>query len=156
MKLNIALENMSSCTDVPGEADVYRWVSAALSDYREAAELHIRLVDEKESAELNERYRHKNGATNVLSFPTELPEVVQAELECPLLGDLVICAPVVAKEAQQQHKTTRAHWAHMVVHGSLHLIGYDHINNDEASEMEQLETSILSDCGFPNPYQSIS
>ena len=113
------------------------------------AELSIRIVDSMESAELNETYRHKPGPTNVLSFPFESPPGV----ECPLLGDLIICAPVVAQEAKEQDKTLHAHWAHMVVHGTLHLTGYDHITEAEANIMETLERNILAQLDYPDPYQ---
>ena len=147
------MENASSCPDVPDEDDVHRWVTSTLDEGRcQAAELCIRIVDEQESAELNLRYREQSNATNVLSFPAELPEELQSQLEFPLLGDLVICAPVVIREAAQQSKQAMAHWAHMIVHGSLHLLGYDHIDDIEAAEMEQLESTILARCGFPDPY----
>ena len=114
------------------------------------AELSIRIVDEAESADLNHTYRHKSGPTNVLSFPCEVPDGVPLDL----LGDLVICAPVVAREAQAQGKASEAHWAHMVIHGVLHLRGYDHIDTAEAERMEALEIDILSRLGYPNPYET--
>lgn len=114
------------------------------------AELSIRIVDEEESQTLNRDYRQKNKPTNVLSFPAELPDIV----DLPLLGDLVICAPVVEQEAQEQHKTSHAHWAHMVIHGTLHLLGYDHIDAQEADEMEAIETDILATLGIDCPYHS--
>jgi probable rRNA maturation factor len=109
----------------------------------------VRIVDEQESAELNEQYRHKQGPTNVLSFPFECPPGV----ELNLLGDLVICAPVVQREAQQQQKQELAHWAHMVVHGTLHLLGYDHLQQDEAEAMENREIRIMEDLGYSDPYR---
>jgi probable rRNA maturation factor len=137
---------------LPDAEQIEHWVAAALAaaDYRaEQAELTVRIVSEAESAELNQAYRHKTGPTNVLSFPFEsIPE-----LPLPLLGDLVICAPVVAREAKEQGKPLQAHWAHMVVHGSLHLLGYDHIAEPEAEVMEALEIAILSDLGYDNPYE---
>jgi probable rRNA maturation factor len=111
-------------------------------------ELTIRLVDEEESRALNSQYRGKDKPTNVLSFPFEAP----AQIELDLLGDLVICAPVVGKEAKEQEKPELSHWAHMVVHGTLHLLGYDHTEDQEADEMEAIEVSILSKLGFPDPY----
>jgi probable rRNA maturation factor len=133
---------------LPDEAQLRRWAQAALGSSLDEAEVVVRVVDEAESAELNFNYRHKNGPTNVLSFPFEAPP----GLELPLLGDLVICAPVVAREAQEQHKTLEAHWAHMVVHGVLHLMGYDHIDEAEAEEMETLEIKVLASLGYSNPY----
>lgn len=147
--LTLDMEDVSSSRQVPGLDQVQRWAEAALKQCRRELELSIRIVGEVESAQLNETYRHKSGPTNVLSFPADLPP----ELKLPLLGDLVICAPVVLREAQEQSKTPEAHWAHMVVHGCLHLIGYDHLENSEAEEMETLETGILVGLGFPPPYQ---
>lgn len=111
----------------------------------------MRIVDEGEIAALNERWRSKRGATNVLSFPFDGDH----SLAPGLLGDIVICAPVVRREAEEQHKSMEAHWAHMVVHGTLHLQGHDHINAEEAKEMETLEIRILQSLGYTNPYQEI-
>lgn len=148
MNLTVDLDNASSVTAVPSPGDFERWVEATLASRRDEAELSIRLVDEVESAQLNLQYRMKSGPTNVLSFPADLP----AELEIPLLGDLVICAPVVEREASEQGKAGSAHWAHMVVHGTLHLIGYDHIDDRDAEHMEALEIDILNTLQYPNPY----
>ncbi|WP_434112427.1 rRNA maturation RNase YbeY [Methylocaldum sp. GT1TLB] len=134
---------------VPEDGKFLHWASAAAK--REDAELVIRIVDETESVELNEHYRHKAGPTNILSFPFEVPEGVPNQL----LGDLVICAAVVEREAREQGKTLEAHWAHMVVHGVLHLQGYDHISESDAAVMEAEEIAILNDLGFPNPYEEI-
>jgi probable rRNA maturation factor len=113
-------------------------------------ELVVRIVDEAESAALNDRYRGKPEPTNVLSFPCESPP----GLALPHLGDLVICAPVVEREAREQGKPSEAHWAHMLVHGLLHLRGYDHQNEAEAETMEALESAILGQLGYPNPYET--
>ncbi len=155
MDLLLAVENASSSTDIPDDSDVHRWVTAALQERYPAAEVSLRIVDEEESARLNQQYRNKAGSTNVLSFAADLPAELTAQLEHLPLGDMVICAPVVSREAQAQAKPGRAHWAHMVVHGSLHLAGYDHITESEAEEMETLEREILATCGFPDPYQPI-
>lgn len=152
MNLILDIENASSCASVPDEKHFHQWAAAALMGHREEMELSVRIVNEQESAELNQRYRQKAGATNVLSFPADLPE----SLQLPLLGDLVICAQIVEQEAQQQQKHLEAHWAHMVIHGSLHLIGYDHIEDQDADEMEQRETDILTDLNFPPPYEQLS
>ena len=136
---------------LPTEQQLSDWVCTVLEqvDYQNAAQLTIRVVNNEEMTQLNETYRHKDGATNVLSFPFEAP----AQIPLPLLGDVVICAPVVEQEAQQQHKTLMQHWAHMVVHGVLHLLGYDHITEAQAEQMEHLEITILSRLGYANPYQ---
>lgn len=132
---------------VPDEARLRAWVAAALAG-REDAELTVRVVDEAEIAALNATYRGKEGPTNVLSFPADLPP----EVASPLLGDVVICAPVVAAQAEAQGKALEAHWAHMVVHGCLHLLGYDHIEAAEAEAMEGREREVLAHLGFPDPY----
>lgn len=148
MELTLHLENASSqSSGLPEDEDVHRWISTALQSHRKQAEISIRIVDEAEGAELNQRYRGKPGATNVLSFPAQLP------IEHPLLGDLVICAPVVARECREQGKLATNHWAHLLVHGSLHLLGFDHINEQDALVMEDLEVTILKQLGFSDPYQ---
>lgn len=146
--IDLDLQIASDAPGLPAAGDFRRWVDAALSGRRDEAELTIRVVDEPESAELNGTYRHKQGPTNVLSFPFEAPPGV----ELPLLGDIVICAPVVAREAAEQGKTAAAHWAHMTVHGCLHLLGYDHIEPEEAEIMETLEKDVLSALGYADPY----
>ncbi len=135
---------------LPQEADFQRWLEAVLPQFQPESEVTIRLVDEAESHELNMTYRGKDKPTNVLSFPFEAPPGI----ELPLLGDLIICRQVVEQEAVEQQKALLAHWAHMVVHGSLHLLGYDHIEDDEAEEMESLETEIMLALGYPDPYIS--
>ena len=146
--ISVGMEDASGAPDVPALEVFIRWVDAALRDRCPDAEVFIRIVGEAESAELNGRYRRKAGPTNVLSFPAGLP----AGVPLPALGDLVICAPVVAREAEAQGKSTEAHWAHMVVHGCLHLLGFDHEREAEAAEMEPLETRILAQLGYPDPY----
>src|SRR5690554_1529782 len=134
---------------VPEPALFERWAGLAWLG-NEPGEVTIRIVDNEEGRALNHQYRGKDKPTNVLSFPFEAP----AGITMPLAGDLVICAPVVALEAQQQRKQPVAHWAHMVVHGMLHLQGYDHIEDDDAEAMEALEVRLLSELGFANPYQA--
>lgn len=134
---------------LPAVETVEGWVRAALSGRREAAQLVLRIVGEDEGRELNEGYRGRQGPTNVLSFVFEQPEL----LEPPLLGDIVVCAPLVEREAAEQGKAVDAHWAHLVVHGVLHLIGYDHEEESEALIMEGLEREILAGLGFPDPYR---
>ncbi|QSX39923.1 rRNA maturation RNase YbeY [Shewanella cyperi] len=151
LELELDLQNACTSTQVPSEAQFELWVRTALGNTLPQAELTIRLVDSDESRSLNHSYRGKDKPTNVLSFPFEAPPGV----ELPLLGDLVICAEVVENEAAEQHKTLEAHWAHMVVHGCLHLLGYDHIEDAEAEEMEALETELLQGLGFADPYQEL-
>lgn len=147
--LEIDLQIASQSQDLPTEPQLKAWAQAALNSHRANAELSLRIVDEDESQQLNGQYRQKDKPTNVLSFPADLPE----ELQLPLLGDLVICAPVVAREAEEQNKALDAHWAHMLVHGTLHLLGYDHIDETDATEMEALETQIITELGFAPPYE---
>ena len=137
-------------TGLPTAEQIEQWATAAVQPQSDEVEMTVRIVDEAESHELNLNYRGKDRPTNVLSFPFECPD----EVELPLLGDLVICRQVVEREAQEQDKPVMAHWAHMVVHGSLHLLGYDHIEDDEAEEMESLETQIMTRLGFADPYLS--
>ncbi|MCD9496260.1 rRNA maturation RNase YbeY [Photobacterium carnosum] len=137
-------------TGLPTEAEFQQWLNAAVTPFQADAEVTIRLVDKQESHALNLEYRSKDRPTNVLSFPFEAPP----EIEMNLLGDLIICRQVVETEALEQQKPLNAHWAHMVVHGSLHLLGYDHIEDDEAEEMEALETEIMQSMGFIDPYIS--
>lgn len=145
--IHVELQNASASTWLPGEDELFRWVEAATQ--RKQAEIVIRVVDEEESAELNGQYRGKPYPTNVLSFPFEAPPGVESEI----LGDLLVCAPVVEREAKEQGKPLSAHWAHIVVHGVLHLQGYDHIEDGEADIMEAEEIAILSRLGFTNPYE---
>jgi probable rRNA maturation factor len=134
---------------VPAPASFKRWAEAACQGRIKRADIAIRVVDEKEGRALNKHYRGKDYATNVLSFPAELPEGVTL----PILGDLVICAPVVAREAVDQGKALSAHYAHLTIHGVLHLLGLDHDNDTEALVMEAIEREILADMGHPDPYQ---
>ena len=145
--LQIACEEESG---LPTAEQIEQWATAAVQPQSDEVEMTVRIVDEAESHELNLNYRGKDRPTNVLSFPFECPD----EVELPLLGDLVICRQVVEREAQEQDKPLMAHWAHMVVHGSLHLLGYDHIEDDEAEEMESLEIQIMTGLGFADPYLS--
>ena len=145
--LQIACEQESG---LPTAEQIEQWATAAVQPQSDEVEMTVRIVDEVESHALNLNYRGKDRPTNVLSFPFECPD----EVELPLLGDLVICRQVVEREAQEQDKPVMAHWAHMVVHGSLHLLGYDHIEDGEAEEMESLETQIMTGLGFADPYLS--
>jgi len=135
---------------LPATPSFRRWTEAALrgAKRRKSAELAIRIVDTGEGRALNRDYRGKDYATNVLSFPAELPP----GLNLPLIGDLAICAPVVLREAAEQGKAPRDHWAHLTIHGVLHLLGYDHIEDADAEVMEALETRILAGLGIADPY----
>ncbi|MFK8050788.1 MAG: rRNA maturation RNase YbeY [Halioglobus sp.] len=149
MKLVVEIDSASS-EPAPEEGDLRSWIRAALSDRQRDTEISVRLVDIEEMSELNQRYRNKTGPTNVLSFPADIP----AELNHPLLGDIVICAPVVRREAAEQGKPEESHWAHMTVHGTLHLLGYDHVVEAEAEAMEAMETAILATLNYPCPYSA--
>lgn len=149
MKLTLDLQVAVDRPDLPDEAWIRRWAQAALVDRAIDTELTVRLVDEAESAMLNATYRHKPGPTNVLSFPFEPPV---AEVDTGFIGDVVICVPVVAREAVTQGKSVEAHWAHMVMHGVLHLLGYDHQEAAQAEAMERLEVQMLAAMGYPDPY----
>jgi probable rRNA maturation factor len=145
LDLQIAVDNPR----LPTQAEFETWVRTAIGQTMTEVDLTIRIVEVGESQQLNLTYRGKDKPTNVLSFPFEAPP----EIELPLLGDLVICAQVVEQEAIEQNKPLNAHWAHMVIHGCLHLLGYDHIIDQEADEMESLETQLVEGLGFTNPYK---
>jgi len=150
MKTALDLQIATDAKGLPTRARLLTWATAALDGIaRERAEVVIRIVDEAESRDLNHSYRDIDKPTNVLSFPFEPPP----GFEDDHLGDLVICAAVVRREAADQGKNEEAHWAHMVVHGVLHLLGYDHQNDAEAVEMEDRERAILAHLGFPDPYE---
>jgi probable rRNA maturation factor len=139
----------------PGQPDkrqIQLWGDAALQGYNWDAEIVVRIVDVHESAQLNKQYRHKPGPTNILSFPTDIPEGIGLNL----LGDLVVCAPVLEREAIEQQKLLTHHWAHIIVHGVLHLLGYDHIEEDKAEIMENKEINILQALNISNPYLEVN
>ena len=150
MTIEVDVQIVSDEDDLPDPESIRVWVDAAIGDRMQDAELTIRIVDEAESADLNSRFRSKSGATNVLSFPFDSPPGT----DLSILGDVIVCAPVVRREADEQAKSLDAHWAHMVVHGTLHLLGYDHERDADAEEMEAMETRILGRLGFDNPYES--
>ncbi len=152
MTLAVEVQLAVAGDEVPGAAEFERWVRAALSGRRHA-EVTIRVVDEAESQALNRRYRDRDSATNVLSFPADRPPGLPVEEAVEPLGDVVICAPVVGAEARNQGKHVAAHWAHLVVHGTLHLLGYDHQSGPQAGVMERREVEILERLGYSNPYE---
>jgi len=147
MAIEVDVQYATIYQPLPDTEDFSRWVAAALRKKTEA-ELTLRLVDEAESRQLNSKYRGVDAATNVLSFPVDLPPGI----DIPLLGDIVICAPLVALEAAEQNKAVQAHWAHLVIHGVLHLLGHDHQDEQEAREMESIEIELLTSMNYPDPY----
>jgi probable rRNA maturation factor len=172
MGIKVDVQYASEQTDLPSKKSLTAWVKAVWQSplappslplqedrkiarpsggKRKTVELTIRIVDETEAQQLNETWRQRSYPTNVLSFPYESPPGI----EIPLLGDMVICAPVVAREASEQHKTLEAHWAHLVIHGTLHLLGYDHQEETQALAMETIEINVLNNLGYPNPYHII-
>jgi probable rRNA maturation factor len=149
--LKILVQRASKKIAAPTTAELRRWARRALQEHVARAEMTIRIVDAKEITQLNSTYRHKDKPTNVLSFPFDMSEG-EFELDIPLLGDIVICAAVVEQEAADQQKPLEAHWAHMVVHGTLHLLGFDHEIESDAVIMESHETTILTALGYNDPY----
>lgn len=150
--MNIQLDIQREVDALPKDKELLKWLNETLEfEGHGDTELTIRFVDENESAELNEAYRGKKGSTNILSFPFEMPD----EVELNLLGDLIICSDVVIKEAIEQKKDELAHWAHMIIHGTLHLLGYDHLTDEQAIIMETREIKILSQLGYSDPYREI-
>jgi probable rRNA maturation factor len=160
VSVDVELQNPYEYTSIPKASDCQLWVETALSkiEYDTPCTMVIRFVDEAEGRTLNHSYRNKNSATNVLSFPYEVSEF---ELDIPELannhiGDLVLCEELVIREAKVQNKEILQHWAHLIIHGTLHLNGYDHLNDDEAETMEALEITILKKLGYQNPYKVTS
>ncbi len=162
MSYKIHLQNVSRIKKIPTKNQFKTWIISALNSRINQAEITVRIVDEEESAQLNQQYRQKQGATNILSFPYKQLAInkkpttlIEHQENTCLIGDLVICAPVVMQEATMQHKEVESHWAHLIVHGALHLLGHDHIKEDQATIMENLEIHILHSLGINNPYQFI-
>ncbi len=154
--MDVIIDMQIACTqvsDLPESKDFTHWAKKTLvgANYQQDAEITVRIVEPAEIQQLNRDYRKQDKTTNILSFPFEAPEGV----ELNLLGDLVICAEVVEFEAKQQEKQIQQHWAHMVIHGILHLLSYDHINEDDAQQMESLEIELLASLGYADPYQSV-
>ena len=152
MSADIDIQIATNVKSLPSNKQFQLWVDTTLEQAQfiseQAPELTLRIVDEQEGRDLNHTWRQKDYATNVLSFVFESPP----NIPMTLLGDIVVCVQVVEKEASEQQKSVEAHWAHLVVHGVLHLLGYDHIDDDEAQQMENLEVHILQQLGYPNPY----
>jgi probable rRNA maturation factor len=154
VRLDVSVGYALPRAGLPAAVSFRKWVAAALEGRIREADLAIRIVDAREGRALNRHYRGKDYATNVLSFPADAAEGVKLPkgVKMPLLGDLVICAPVVAREAKEQGKALNAHYAHLTVHGALHLLGWDHEDDREAECMEQLEREILAGLGIDDPY----
>ncbi|MFK7831412.1 MAG: rRNA maturation RNase YbeY [Congregibacter sp.] len=157
LTLDVQRDTQEPC---PGEDDLRRAIELALhavqnSNRQPQWELSLRIVDRAEMQSVNKRFRGKDTPTNVLSFPAELPPGLPDEVALPILGDLLVCAPVVKSEADSQRKALAAHWDHMLIHGVLHLLGYDHESEAEAQEMESLETRLLGELGWPCPYTEL-
>lgn len=152
MSLMINIQNVSEFDSIPENELITNWATQALDQEHQEAEITLRVVDIEEGLELNKEWRKKDSATNVLSFP--VGEVIE---QAPnLLGDIVICAPIVEQEAKQQGKSSEAHWAHLIIHGILHLQGYDHESEEEANVMETKEIQVLKKIGYANPYETES
>lgn len=150
MVYHIDLQN--ACDDpIPvSDEKLISWAKLPLIDHLQTAELTLRLVDDKEMTQLNHAYRQQNKATNVLAFPSTIPAGI--ELEYPLLGDVIICPAVIQAESIEQDKPLTEHWAHIIIHGVLHLLGYDHIQDSDAEIMQAAEIKLLAKLGFSNPY----
>ncbi|KEY91726.1 putative rRNA maturation factor [Candidatus Photodesmus blepharus] len=147
IKLNLQFSTKDK-NNLPSKKNIHRWLTLSLMRFQKQAEVTVRIVDKKESQQLNYKYRKKNKPTNVLSFPFISP----VNMKLNLLGDLIICRQIVEQEAIKQNKPLIEHWAHMIIHGSLHLLGYDHIEKNEADEMESLEIEIMQNMGYKDPY----
>lgn len=156
MQLELEIQRCSKSDDIPRDEAFRLWAETALDGRQGLLSMTIRVVDEAEALGFNRDYRGKEYATNVLSFPAELPAGLPDDVRQSQLGDLLICAPVVAREAHEQRRPTNDHWAHLVIHGVLHLLGYDHQQRDEAEVMESLETVMLARLGIGDPYRDIA
>ena len=152
MQVEIDVQRAATSGNIPGDEQFQLWVEAALAGKPGNFTLAIRIADEQEAQRYNRNFRDRDYASNVLSFPVELPAQLPPEIRRSQLGDLLICVPVVAREATEQLRSETDHWAHLTIHGVLHLLGYDHGQNDEAAVMESLETDILAKLGISDPY----
>lgn len=153
MKYQVNFQNPNNYPNLPNIFHIQRWVNTTLENLIDNGELTLRIVNAQTIQALNKQYRNINKPTNVLSFPSEVPEVVAKSLPQKLLGDIIICHEIIEKEALEQNKSQESHYAHMIVHGVLHLLGYDHIQEKDALIMEPLEIETLKKLGFTNPYE---
>lgn len=158
--VELELQSIYVSPHSPDKDEIQNWIERTLI-YMDASKhsiahpsvaITVRIVDKAEIQSLNKEYREKDKPTNVLSFPSTLPSFLLSSLDEYPLGDIILCAPVVEEEAVTQHKVLQHHWAHMIVHSTLHLLGYDHVQKEEAEEMEAYEQAILKQLGFPDPY----
>lgn len=154
MTPEVDIQRACPVPDGPADSQLVSWVGHALATANTSGELTLRITDEQEIQTLNRDFRGKDSATNVLSFPFQMPEGLPADMAPALLGDIIICAPIVEREAREQGKPGRAHWAHMVTHGVLHLLGYDHMTDSDAQIMEAMEIRALEEQGFSDPYRT--
>lgn len=152
MNYHIDIQHASHDLSPVDDKELTRWAELTLAECCDSAELTIRLVNSEEIASLNKIYRQQDKATNVLAFPTTVPAGI--ELEYPLLGDVILCPSVLAVESEQLNTPLIAHWSHIVIHGVLHLLGYDHIKEEDAPIMQSLEIKLLAQLGFSNPYDA--
>jgi len=156
MQADVEIERATQTAGTPGDEQFQAWIQAVPAAPGPGYTLGIRIVDEEEAQGFNREYRGRDYATNVLSFPAELPEGLPEDIRASMLGDLLICAPVVVREAREQNRPAADHWAHLTIHGILHLLGYDHEQPEDAVVMESLETEILAGLGIPDPYVDIA
>lgn len=153
MSFHIDIQNHLSSIPITQEL-IKHWASTALQSQMDSAELSICIIDSQKMTQLNHQYRQQNKPTNVLSFPSALPDEIMRQLEHPFIGDILICPEVLLLESQEQKKDLEYHWAHIIVHGVLHLMGYDHIEDADAKRMQSLESQILHQLNYPNPYEN--
>ena len=156
MQTDLEIQRATTSINTPDDDQFQSWINTIPARQDKRLALSIRIVEEAEGRRFNREYRNSDYATNVLSFPAELPEGLPAEIRQTQLGDLLICAPVVVREAMEQNRPEIDHWAHLTIHGILHLLGYDHEQDEEAHVMESLEIEILNKLGISDPYQDIN
>ena len=156
MRVELEIQRATTSDNTPGDEQFRRWINAVPTTGEQTFQLTIRIVDEPEARQFNREYRGRDYATNVLSFPAELPEGIPEEVRQSQLGDILICAQVVENEALERQRPEKDHWAHLTIHGILHLLGYDHEESANATVMESLETEILGNLGISDPYLNIA
>lgn len=153
MTIRVDIKNTSRLSETPGNSSIEKWVKTTFLQFLDSGEVNIKIVDEDEGRALNEKWRNASGPTNVLSF-SYIDTGEQKDRFAGIIGDILLCAPVIEREASEQGKSLDAHYAHMVIHGCLHLLGYDHLNKKDAEKMESIEIKIMNEIGFANPYDN--